>query len=56
MSRRWLAVLALIAALSLVAPAAMADQGKGKGKGHLLSHRKATLEPLGLGRPPRAIE
>jgi len=32
--RKWIAVLALIAALALVAPAAMADQGKGKGNPH----------------------
>ena len=33
MSRRWLAALALIAALGLVTPNLMADQGKGKSKG-----------------------
>lgn len=33
MSRRWLAILALIAALGLIAPAGLAAQGKGKDKG-----------------------
>lgn len=34
MSKRWLALLALIAALGLVTPVVSADNGKGKGKGN----------------------
>ncbi len=34
MCKRWLAVLALVAALGLVTPMVSADQGKAKGKGN----------------------
>ncbi len=44
MSRRWLTVLALVAALGLFIPTASANQGKGKGKDKGKSHAAAIYE------------
>ncbi len=42
MRTRWLAVLAMVAALGLITPTSSADQGKGKGKGK--AHAAARYE------------
>jgi hypothetical protein len=44
MPRRWLVVLALIAALGLFIPLASANQGKGKGKAKGKAHAADTYE------------